>query len=151
MDSKKPWMEFWLGRVKLIQRPSEKIPTSQHGCDKCRNQAPCIDGEVEDWEVSSPFLCLKKKKKKAKTGQIISSMCLLGPPPTSSDSLRGTIQILSPKYVNVILDILTHILLTKNKHFSIFHTLVQSSLTFFYPFILAKMIILYTMSMYCVL
>ena len=78
-------------------------------------------------------------------------MCLLGPPPTSSDSLRDTIQILSPKYVNVILDILTHILLTQNKHFSIFHTLVQSSLTFFYPFILAKMIILYTMSMYCVL
>lgn len=62
MDRRKPWTDFWLAWVKLIQSPSEKIPTSQHGCDKCRNQAPCIDGEVEDWEVPSPFLCLKKKR-----------------------------------------------------------------------------------------
>lgn len=31
-----------------LASPIEGILTSQHGCDERRNQAPCIDGEVED-------------------------------------------------------------------------------------------------------
>lgn len=75
---------FLVGRVKpCTVSPTEGVLTSQHGCDERRNQAPCIDGEVEDWEVSSPCLCLEWDRS--------SEKCSLSSTPSAcSNSDEGT-------------------------------------------------------------
>ena len=69
-------------------------------------------------------------------------MCLLGPSPPHVQTkweVHTLIQILPPWFVTIILDILTHILLTADKYFPIFPTLVQPSIfNIFYHFILAN-------------